>query len=78
ASDRQARSFVLDINGMVLVGTLSLDLGYSRKQYRKKTMEAFAQRLEQSLRELITHCAGKENTELTPTDVQFKGLPIAG
>ncbi|WP_340018592.1 amino acid adenylation domain-containing protein [Paenibacillus sp. FSL H3-0457] len=76
ASDRQARSFVLDINGMVLDGALSLDLSYSRKQYRKETMEAFAQRLEQSLRELITHCAGKENTELTPSDVQFKGLTI--
>ncbi|WP_155617211.1 non-ribosomal peptide synthetase, partial [Paenibacillus polymyxa] len=77
ASDRQARSFVLDINGMVLEGALSLDLSYSRKQYHKETMEAFAQRLEQSLRELITHCAGKENTELTPSDVQFKGLTIA-
>ncbi|MBO3285399.1 non-ribosomal peptide synthetase [Paenibacillus polymyxa] len=77
ASDRQARSFVLDINGMVLDGTLSLDLSYSRKQYHKVTMEAFAQRLEQSLRELIIHCAGKENTELTPSDVQFKGLTIA-
>ncbi|MCY9752700.1 amino acid adenylation domain-containing protein [Paenibacillus alvei] len=76
-SDRQARSFVLDINGMVLDGALSLDLSYSRKQYRKETMEAFAQRLEQSLRELITHCAGKEHTELTPSDVQFKGLTIA-
>ncbi|MBY0116224.1 non-ribosomal peptide synthetase [Paenibacillus xylanexedens] len=77
ASDRQARSFVLDINGMVLDGTLSLDLSYSRKQYRKETMEALAQRLEQSLRDLIIHCAGKENTELTPSDVQFKGLTIA-
>ncbi|MGF9646225.1 amino acid adenylation domain-containing protein [Paenibacillus sp. MABNS29] len=77
ASDRQARSFVLDINGMVLDGALSLDLSYSRKQYHKVTMEAFAQRLEQSLRELIIHCAGKENTELTPSDVQFKGLTIA-
>ncbi|QYK69501.1 D-alanine--D-alanyl carrier protein ligase [Paenibacillus sp. S02] len=76
-SDRQARSFVLDINGMVLDGALSLDLSYSRKQYRKETMEAFAQQFEKSLRELITHCAGKENTELTPSDVQFKGLTIA-
>ncbi|PYE42370.1 non-ribosomal peptide synthase protein (TIGR01720 family)/amino acid adenylation domain-containing protein, partial [Paenibacillus barcinonensis] len=77
ASDRQARSFVLDINGMVLDGALSLDLSYSRKQYRKETMVALAERLEQSLRELIRHCAGKEHTELTPSDVQFKGLTIA-
>ncbi|WP_240037057.1 amino acid adenylation domain-containing protein [Paenibacillus amylolyticus] len=77
ASDRQARSFVLDINGMVLDGALSLDLSYSRKQYRKATMEFFAQGLEQSLRELIAHCVGKEHTELTPSDVQFKGLTIA-
>ncbi|WJM07716.1 non-ribosomal peptide synthetase [Paenibacillus sp. PK1-4R] len=77
ASDRQARSFVLDINGMVLDGALSLDLSYSQKQYRKETMEALAQQLEHSLRDLIIHCAGKENTELTPSDVQFKGLTIA-
>ncbi|WP_434753191.1 amino acid adenylation domain-containing protein [Paenibacillus amylolyticus] len=77
ASDRQARSFVLDINGMVLDGVLSLDLSYSRKQYRKETMEAFGQQLEQSLRELVTHCVGKEKTELTPSDLQFKGLTIA-
>ncbi|WP_272040588.1 non-ribosomal peptide synthetase, partial [Paenibacillus sp. JJ-100] len=76
ASDRQARSFVLDINGMVLDGALSLDLSYSRKQYRKETMEAFGRYLEQSLRELITHCAGKDNIELTPSDLQYKGLTI--
>ncbi|MGO4532519.1 amino acid adenylation domain-containing protein [Paenibacillus sp. 2TAF8] len=76
ASARQARSFVLDINGMVLDGALSLDLSYSRKQYRKETMEAFGQMLGQSLRELIIHCADKENTELTPSDLQFKGLTI--
>ncbi|WP_342552941.1 amino acid adenylation domain-containing protein [Paenibacillus sp. FSL R7-0652] len=76
-SDRQARSFVLDINGMVLDGVLSLDLSYSLKQYRKETIETFAQYFEQSLRELIAHCAGKEKTELTPSDLQFKGLTIA-
>ncbi|MCK6153306.1 amino acid adenylation domain-containing protein, partial [Paenibacillus silvae] len=75
-SNRQARSFVLDINGMVLDGALSLDLSYSRKQYRKETMEAFAQQFKQSLQELIAHCASKENTELTPSDVQYKGLTI--
>ncbi|WP_426333525.1 amino acid adenylation domain-containing protein [Paenibacillus silvae] len=76
-SDRQARSFVLDINGMVLDGALSLDLSYSRKQYRKETMEAFALQFKQSLQELIAHCTSKDNTELTPSDVQYKGLTIA-
>ncbi|WP_413004018.1 amino acid adenylation domain-containing protein [Paenibacillus sp. 1P03SA] len=76
ASDRQARSFVLDINGMVLDGKLSLDLNYSRKQFNKATIEKLAGLLEQSLREIIAHCAAKERTELTPSDVQFKGLTV--
>ncbi|MFC9774498.1 amino acid adenylation domain-containing protein [Paenibacillus chitinolyticus] len=76
ASDRQARSFVLDINGMVLNGSLSLDLSYSRKQFHKATIERLVSLLEQSLREIIAHCAAKEKTELTPSDVQFKGLTV--
>nr|CUX79061.1 Octapeptin synthase subunit B [Niallia circulans] len=77
ASDRQARSFALEINGMVLEGSLSFDLSYSRKEYRKETMEQLASWLQESLQEVIAHCVAKERTELTPSDVQFKGLSIA-
>ncbi|MFB6367712.1 amino acid adenylation domain-containing protein, partial [Paenibacillus elgii] len=76
ASDRQARSFVLDMNGMVLDGSLSLELSYSRKEYRRETMEQLALWLQESLQELVAHCAEKERPDLTPSDVQYKGLSV--
>ncbi|WP_270168683.1 non-ribosomal peptide synthetase [Paenibacillus sp. SYP-B4298] len=75
-SGKQARSYVLDMNGMIADGSLTLDLGYSGKEYRRETMEELASCLQESLRELIAHCAAQERTELTPSDVQLKGLSL--
>ncbi|MFB0847524.1 amino acid adenylation domain-containing protein [Paenibacillus oleatilyticus] len=76
-SDRQARNFVLDINGMISDGVLSLELSYSRKEYRRETIGKLAAWLQDSLREIVDHCTAKARAELTPSDVQFKGLSIA-
>ncbi|KAF6570642.1 hypothetical protein G9G54_24900, partial [Paenibacillus sp. EKM212P] len=35
-----------------------------------------AQLLQESLQEVIAHCASKERSELTPSDVLFKGLTL--
>ncbi|PUA36864.1 non-ribosomal peptide synthetase, partial [Paenibacillus elgii] len=76
SSDRQKRIFVLDINGMIADGTLSLELSYNGKEYRRETMERLAASLQESLRVIIAHCVSKERAELTPSDVQFKGLSV--
>ncbi|MVP02592.1 non-ribosomal peptide synthetase, partial [Paenibacillus lutrae] len=76
SSQRQSRTFPLEINSMVLDGSLSLDLSYSRKEYRPETMERLALYLQESLQAIIAHCAAQERTELTPSDVQFKGLSV--
>ncbi|WP_338552863.1 non-ribosomal peptide synthase/polyketide synthase [Paenibacillus sp. KS-LC4] len=75
-SGKQARSYALDINGMIADGSLTLDLGYSGKEYRRETMEELASFLLESLRELIAHCEAKDKAELTPNDVQLKGLSL--
>ncbi|GMX60226.1 non-ribosomal peptide synthase/polyketide synthase [Paenibacillus elgii] len=77
SSDKQTRSFALDINGMISDGVLSLELSYSRKEYRRETIGKLAACLQDSLREIVAHCTSKVRTELTPSDVQFKGLSIA-
>ncbi|KAF6613511.1 condensation domain-containing protein, partial [Paenibacillus sp. EKM101P] len=47
---------------------------YSRKQYRKETLERVAGLLQSALQEIIAHCTAQEQPELTPSDVSFKGL----
>ncbi|MFC0210898.1 non-ribosomal peptide synthase/polyketide synthase [Paenibacillus chartarius] len=75
-SGGMTRSHALDVNGMIAGGQLTLTLSYSGKMYRKETMERLAEKLRISLREVIAHCTAKERTELTPSDILFKGLTI--
>ncbi|WP_025721602.1 condensation domain-containing protein, partial [Paenibacillus sp. 1-18] len=66
--------YTLDLNAMISEGTLRLTIAYSRKQYRKETLERVAGLLQSALQEVITHCVAQEQPELTPSDVSFKGL----
>ncbi|KEK19599.1 peptide synthetase, partial [Bacillus gaemokensis] len=75
-SKHHARLYVLDINGMVSGGRLALEIEYSGKQYKRETIEQLANWLQASLREVIEHCVTKERTELTPSDITFKGMTI--
>ncbi|MBD5797972.1 hypothetical protein BHU24_24510 [Bacillus pseudomycoides] len=75
-SGRQLRTYVLDINGIITDGKLLFSINYSNKQYRKETMEQFAELIRISLQEVIEHCINKDRTELTPSDISLKGLTI--
>ncbi|TPG89204.1 amino acid adenylation domain-containing protein [Brevibacillus laterosporus] len=75
-SKNKARSYVLDLNGMITGGELSLTISYSGKEYRRETIEQLAGLLRASLQKVIVHCVAKERTELTPSDVLLKGLTV--
>ncbi|SEL41109.1 non-ribosomal peptide synthetase [Paenibacillus sp. OK003] len=75
-SENNKRPFVLNINGIVIEGRLSLTLNYSGKQYRRETMEQLASLYKGSLNRVIEHCVTKEQTELTPSDISCKSLSI--
>ncbi|PGY02519.1 condensation domain-containing protein, partial [Bacillus thuringiensis] len=75
-SQYQMRAYVLEINGMISNGKLSLGIGYNRKQYQKETVEKVADWLHTSLQEVLEHCVMKERAELTPSDIIFKGMTI--
>ncbi|MEW9697560.1 amino acid adenylation domain-containing protein [Paenibacillus sp. SI8] len=75
-SDNNKRPFVLNMNGIVIEGMLSLTISYSRKQYRRETMEQLAGCFKKSLQEVIVHCVTKERGELTPSDVSCKTVTI--
>ncbi|MEC2307910.1 non-ribosomal peptide synthase/polyketide synthase [Bacillus atrophaeus] len=75
-NENQVRTAVLDLNGMIAEGKLSLTLSYSNKQYERSTMAQFAQSLKESLQEVISHCVSRQNTSLTPSDILLKDITI--
>ncbi|TQR95459.1 amino acid adenylation domain-containing protein [Paenibacillus ottowii] len=77
-SPTMARTYTLDFGGMISGGQLGLTISYSRTCYRAETIERLAKLLESSLREILNHCIHKEHTELTPSDISYKGMSIEG
>lgn len=75
-SDNHTRNHLIDINGLIVEGKLSLSFRYSHTQYRKETIEQFTHRFKDSLHEVIMHCVTKEKVELTPSDISLQGINI--
>ncbi|MFW9336523.1 amino acid adenylation domain-containing protein, partial [Paenibacillus polymyxa] len=76
-SAHAARSHTLDLNGLISEGQLQLTISYSHQEYRRDTMEQLAEALRTSLQEIIAHCAGRKQQELTPSDVMLKPVTLA-
>ncbi|AIY41033.1 Siderophore biosynthesis non-ribosomal peptide synthetase modules [Collimonas arenae] len=57
-SPRRARTHALNINGMISAGALTLHIDYSRRQFRRETMEAVAARLVGVLQDMLTCDSG--------------------
>ncbi|AFC30793.1 Tyrocidine synthetase 3 [Paenibacillus mucilaginosus 3016] len=68
------RPYVLDINGMLKQGRLEFEISYCRSEYRRETVEGLAALLRSFLEEVITHCASRDHSELTPSDVLVQGF----
>ncbi|WP_025680083.1 condensation domain-containing protein, partial [Paenibacillus massiliensis] len=66
----------LNVNGMITAGVLTLEIRYDSNAFEQHSVEHFAQLLKESLQEVISHCAAKERSELTPSDVLYKGLSL--
>lgn len=76
-SAHAARTHTLDMNGLISEGELQLTISYSKQEYRCETMEQLAEAFRTSLREIITHCVGRKQQELTPSDVMLKNVTMA-
>lgn len=76
SSENQARPYVLNINGMITDGRLTLTISYSSKQYARETIKRLSETIQSRLRTIITHCVQKEQPELTPSDILLKGMSI--
>ncbi|MGN4771119.1 amino acid adenylation domain-containing protein [Bacillus cereus group sp. MYBK216-2] len=58
----------IEINGLVIEGQLRFIFNYNAKEYKRKTIEKFANIYKKSLSEVIDHCENKKVAEKTPWD----------
>lgn len=74
----EVREFDWDLSGMVTDGQLEMTLSYSQQQYKAENVEAWMAEYEHSLREVIGFCCGYGGSVLSPSDLSWRGLTMAG
>jgi non-ribosomal peptide synthase protein (TIGR01720 family) len=67
-SRRARRPFDVEINALVTEGRLRIDVSYSAKLYRRRTIQRFARGLFARLEEIIRHCTSPDAGGFTPSD----------
>ncbi len=65
---------LLNLNGRVFEGELSLDWGFSRELFDARTIERLASEYAEELRALVEHCCEPGRRGLTPSDVPLARL----
>ncbi len=76
-SQRGKRSYLLDINGLIVRGQLQIVWSYSQNIYKSTTIERLAQRFIQALKDIIAHCQSPEAGGYTPSDFPLARLDQA-
>ena len=59
---------LLDINAFVKGKCLEISLTYSRNKFKDTVMKDFLLRWQTNLKDIIRHCASRQQTEFTPSD----------
>ena len=68
------RRYLIDINGIITDGQLSVSWTYSQALHRPITIETLAKNFIDALRALITHCQSPEARGYTPSDFSEANL----
>ena len=74
SSPRNARSHLLEINGMIADGSLTLTWTFSEAFHRRGTIEDLASRYENALRLLVAQSRSLAGPQHTPSDFPDSGL----
>jgi amino acid adenylation domain-containing protein/non-ribosomal peptide synthase protein (TIGR01720 family) len=70
------RSSLLEVNGMIVGGKISMSVTYSHRQFKAETIEKLLLAYQQQLLALIHKLAAEETTTKTPVDFTYKGLSM--
>ena len=68
------RQYLLDINGGIYNGELSLEIAYSREIHKKHTISTLCENYKQALCELIVATENSQRSVYTPSDFSLANL----
>ncbi len=72
----QEREYLLDINGVVSDGQLSISFEYNQKQYKEETISRLVANFKENLVKIIEHCMNVDTITCTPTDLGDNELSL--
>lgn len=75
-SPHSERKYALLINGIVRNNSLQLSFDYSSEEFVASEIEWFADLYHRHLIQIIHHCMGKNQTELTPNDLLYQDFTL--
>ncbi|WP_055108259.1 non-ribosomal peptide synthetase [Paenibacillus ihumii] len=75
-SPRNKRECSLDISGLVLDHKLTMNFSYHQEEYSEQQMIELLESCKKALLDIIRHCAEKEGSEATPSDLGHEDLSV--
>jgi amino acid adenylation domain-containing protein/non-ribosomal peptide synthase protein (TIGR01720 family) len=69
--------YALNVNGILVGRKLELSFSYNTHEYEKSSIRALVDCCKINLRKIIRHCAGKKETESTPSDLIVDDVDIS-
>jgi non-ribosomal peptide synthase protein (TIGR01720 family) len=75
-SPRNRRPWLLQIDGYVQSGQLTLSFGYSENVHRRETIERLSRDVLRALQALIAHCLSPDAGGFTPSDFPLASLDV--
>jgi amino acid adenylation domain-containing protein/non-ribosomal peptide synthase protein (TIGR01720 family) len=73
-SPQMERTYALEMNGLVIKEEFILRISYSSREYNRETISTLAHNLKHRLKNVISYCYHKIETEKTPSDFGNKTL----
>lgn len=73
-SPAAARAPGLEINVMIAAGRTTISIEYNRHEFEEATICTFAASLRGWVLRIIEHCVARGQAELTPSDLDYRGL----
>ena len=66
----------IEIAAIIVEGKLTIRVSYNTKVYEKAEVEEFLSKFKESISEVVSHCAGKKESEKTPSDYGDKTISL--
>jgi non-ribosomal peptide synthase protein (TIGR01720 family) len=70
------QEYELEVTGMVAKKCLTMTITFNRTQFKAQTIERFLDNYNTTLKDIIIFCKGRQQKELTPSDMDYKELSV--